>query len=111
MYGEPQESVKTSVRVVRTYSQQKRFRRDVLEGTLEELLDRSVEEDSGHNRTRRQADFPGEANINNSSGKEDVCRTTIEIVTPFWASNSNGKVRAILNNKDFEQAIHQEICG
>merc|ERR1712223_270568 len=39
MYGEPQESVKTSVRVVRTYSQEKRFRRDVLEGTLEEMLE------------------------------------------------------------------------
>ena len=41
MYGEPQEprTVKTSVRVVRTYSQEKRFRRDVLEGTLEELLE------------------------------------------------------------------------
>ena len=39
MYGEPQETVKTSVRVVRTYSQEnKRFRREVLEGTLEELL-------------------------------------------------------------------------
>ena len=43
--------------------------------------------------------------------REDVCSTTIEIVTPYWASNSNGKVRAILNNKEFEQAIHQEICG
>ena len=62
MYGEPQETVKTSVRVVRTYSQEKRFRRDVLEGTLEELLEVT-------NKTRRQADFPGDANINNSSGK------------------------------------------
>ena len=43
--------------------------------------------------------------------REDVCSTTIEIVTPYWASNSNGKVRAVLNNKEFEQAIHQEICG
>ena len=60
MYGEPQEpnTVKTSVRVVR------RFRRDVLEGTLEDLL-----EVDDKNRTRRQADFPGDANINNSSGK------------------------------------------
>merc|ERR1712165_688989 len=109
MYGEPQETVKTSVRVVRTYSQEKRFRRDVLEGTLEEMLEE--EQQTFTNKTRRQADFPGDAEINNSSGKEDVCSTTIEIVTPYWASNSNGKVRAILNNKEFEQAIHQEICG
>ena len=66
MYGEPQETAKTSVRVVRTYSQEKRFRRDVLEGTLEELL---AEEETSTNKTRRQADFPGDANLNNSSGK------------------------------------------
>ena len=94
----------------------------------------------------------------------DVCESKVEIVTPYWASNSNGKVktriyiwvlnlqklfhmsslfppisihcqrfeqkgclrshhchhhhrhhhhdqvRAILNNKEFEQAVHQEIC-
>ena len=61
----PQETVGGSVRVVRTYSQEKRFRRDVLEGTLEEL----EEEQTSTNKTRRQADFPGEANINNTSGK------------------------------------------
>ena len=42
--------------------------------------------------------------------REDVCGTTVEIVTPYWASNSNGKIRAILNNDQFEQAIHQELC-
>jgi hypothetical protein len=41
----------------------------------------------------------------------DVCDSKVEIVTPFWGTNSNGKVRAILNNKEFEQAIHQEICS
>ena len=62
----------------------------------------------------------------------DVCESKVEVTTPFWASNSNGKVimmiynddnndgsnvmimivkvRAILNNKEFEQAVHQEIC-
>ena len=40
----------------------------------------------------------------------DVCESKIEVVTPYWSVNSNGKVRAILNNKEFEQAIHQEIC-
>ena len=70
-----------------------------------------------------------------------MCESKVEIVTPYWASNSNGKVninevfvlimffvyevyevvvlvitglhsqvRAIMNNKEFEQAIHQEIC-
>ena len=40
----------------------------------------------------------------------DVCESKVEVTTPYWASNSNGKVRAILNNEQFEQAIHQEIC-
>ena len=62
-----------------------------------------------------------------------MCESKTEVSTPFWASNSNGKVmtvlwrmiydidddnndndieqvRAILNNKEFEQAVHQEIC-
>ena len=42
--------------------------------------------------------------------RTDVCESKLEVSTPFWASNSNGKVRAILNNKEFEQAVHQEIC-
>ena len=41
----------------------------------------------------------------------DVCESTVELVTPYWASNSNGKLRAIVNNNEFEQAIHQELCG
>jgi len=119
MYGELQEPrTKTTVRVVRTYRQERqRFRRDVLEGTYEELLeplDDVDDESTKNNRTinsrdKRQTDYPGP--VENSSGKEDVCQSSVEVVTPFWASNSNGKVRAILNNKEFEQAIHQEICG
>jgi hypothetical protein len=42
--------------------------------------------------------------------REDVCQSRVEIVTPYWATNSNDKVRAILNNDQFGQAIHQEIC-
>ena len=40
----------------------------------------------------------------------DVCQSKIEVTTPYWATNSKGKVRAIVNNKQFEQAVHQEIC-
>lgn len=41
----------------------------------------------------------------------DACESKIEIVTPYWASNSAGKIRAIVNTQHFEQAIHQEICS
>jgi len=141
MYGELQEPQKvtiTTVRVVRTFKplvlkpqfasppeKFNRFRRDVLEGTLEEMMfkdDLDLEEEDEEDlyslgkssnkteseRVKRQAEFPGNPEIDN--GKADVCESKIEITTPYWASNSNGKVRAILNNEQFEQAIHQEIC-
>eukprot|EP00090_Calanus_glacialis_P029678 TRINITY_DN4766_c0_g1_i1.p1 TRINITY_DN4766_c0_g1~~TRINITY_DN4766_c0_g1_i1.p1 ORF type:complete len:257 (-),score=57.23 TRINITY_DN4766_c0_g1_i1:128-898(-) len=121
MYGVLQEPrTVTTVRVVRTLKQETRFRRDVLEGTLDELIQEEQFEDrkssaagneTSSARVRRQADFPGNPSGGEKSGKEDVCKSKVEIVTPYWASNSNGKVRAILNNKEFEQAIHQEICS
>lgn len=40
----------------------------------------------------------------------DACESKVEIVTPYWASNSAGKIRAIVNTQHFEQAIHQEVC-
>ncbi|XP_046492527.1 protein spaetzle 3 [Neodiprion pinetum] len=50
-------------------------------------------------------------NQNNESGRVDACESKIEIVTPYWASNSAGKIRAIVNTQHFEQAIHQEVCS
>ncbi|XP_073827435.1 spaetzle domain-containing protein 3 isoform X2 [Musca autumnalis] len=45
------------------------------------------------------------------TGRLDACESKVEIVTPYWASNSAGKIRAIVNTQHFEQAIHQEICS
>lgn len=45
-----------------------------------------------------------------SSEYEDSCESTIERNTPYWASNSAGQVRAIVNTELFPQAVHQEIC-
>jgi len=59
-------------------------------------------------RPKRQAGFPGVTNKNDN--KIDACESRIEVTTPYWATNSNGKVRAIVNDNQFEQAIHQEIC-
>nr|XP_023019907.1 protein spaetzle 3-like [Leptinotarsa decemlineata] len=50
-------------------------------------------------------------NQSSESGRIDACESKIEIVTPYWASNSAGKVRAIVNTQHFEQAIHQEVCA
>ena len=88
-----------------------RVRRDVLEGTWEEMVDLEDEAEYKHNMTvkRQASDFP-DLNIDKDSSKSDVCESEAEIFQPYWASNSNGKVRAILNNDQFEQAIHQEVC-
>lgn len=59
-------------------------------------------------RPKRQAGFPGVKPSNDN--KVDACESKVEVTTPYWATNSNGKVRAILNDKTFEQAIHAEIC-
>jgi len=64
----------------------------------------------GLNRPKRQAGFPGEAQKQNTN-MVDVCDSRVEVTTPYWATNSKGKVRAIVNNKQFEQAVHTEICG
>jgi len=82
MYGELQEPrTKTTVRVVRTYRQERRFRRDVLEGTYEELLEPSNEyEDSTRNnntrnsREKRQSDYPGPIENKNSSERMSANR-------------------------------------
>ncbi|KAJ1522311.1 hypothetical protein ONE63_002608 [Megalurothrips usitatus] len=46
-----------------------------------------------------------------SAARVDACESKVEIVTPYWASNSAGKIRAIVNTQHFEQAIHQEVCA
>ncbi|ALC38965.1 spz3 [Drosophila busckii] len=70
----------------------------------------SVNGAGGSNSNRANA-LPGNANGNSGTGRLDACESKIEIVTPYWASNSAGKIRAIVNTQHFEQAIHQEVCS
>uniref|UniRef100_A0A1A9V1V7 Spaetzle domain-containing protein n=1 Tax=Glossina austeni TaxID=7395 RepID=A0A1A9V1V7_GLOAU len=74
----------------------------------------------GKLRNKRQNNQAGSRNAkqtnsngsrSSGSGRLDACESKIEIVTPYWASNSAGKIRAIVNTQHFEQAIHQEICS
>ncbi|XP_054744627.1 protein spaetzle 3 [Anastrepha obliqua] len=65
-------------------------------------------------QTNRNANKPSVnsfANAGQNTGRVDACESKVEIVTPYWASNSAGKIRAIVNTQHFEQAIHQEICS
>ncbi|XP_073993609.1 spaetzle domain-containing protein 3 [Rhodnius prolixus] len=50
-------------------------------------------------------------NSSSDTGRVDACQSKVEIVTPYWAANSAGKVRAIVNTQHFEQAVHQEVCS
>lgn len=62
-------------------------------------------------RNKRQSfRNPPSGRTTNNPDLEDACESTVEIVTPYWASNSAGKIRAIVNTQHFEQAIHQEVC-
>ncbi|GAB6032229.1 hypothetical protein CHUAL_010869 [Chamberlinius hualienensis] len=59
---------------------------------------------------RQTKSFPPPPAAPNSSSRIDSCESSTEIVTPYWASNSANKVRAIVNTQHFEQAIQQEVC-
>ncbi|XP_014252668.1 protein spaetzle 3 isoform X2 [Cimex lectularius] len=60
-------------------------------------------------RSKRQS-FPNKTNTSDT-GRVDACQSKIEIVTPYWAANSAGKIRAVVNTQHFEQAVHQEVCS
>ncbi|KAL1123528.1 hypothetical protein AAG570_002605 [Ranatra chinensis] len=66
--------------------------------------------ESQRNKRGAQADHQGPQQQQQASNRMDACQSKVEIVTPYWAANSAGKVRAIVNTQHFEQAIHQEVC-
>ncbi|XP_053672565.1 protein spaetzle 3 [Anopheles nili] len=72
---------------------------------------------SSGNTNARQTAAPANGSAGNggngesNTGRVDACESKIEIVTPYWATNSAGKVRAVVNTQHFEQAIHQEVCS
>jgi hypothetical protein len=84
--------------------------KDVMKELMESAMRAERKEQDLKRRPKRQAGFPGATRRKNRD-KIDVCASRVEVTTPYWATNSKGKVRAIVNNKQFEQAVHQEICG
>ncbi|CAM1313153.1 Uncharacterised protein g6175 [Pycnogonum litorale] len=61
-------------------------------------------------RYKRAQSTPKSTFSQSNSDKIDSCESAVEIVTPYWASNSASKIRAIVNTQHFEQAIQQEVC-
>lgn len=41
----------------------------------------------------------------------DSCQSKMEIITPYYATNSKGKLRTILNSELMQQAIQVETCA
>ncbi|RWS12116.1 hypothetical protein B4U79_15088 [Dinothrombium tinctorium] len=64
----------------------------------------SYDGSSAHKRPKRARSH------NKYDNKVDSCESAVEIVTPYWASNSAGKIRAIVNTQHLQQAIQQEVC-
>lgn len=63
----------------------------------------------GQSRDKR-ATYANGRSFGSDSTKTDSCNSAVEIVTPYWASNSAGKIRAIVNTQHLQQAIQQEVC-
>ena len=82
---------------------------DDIDGDIMDVTDERTDErnSTASERVKRQSGFPGAENDKTDKSKSDVCESKVEVETPFWAVNSEGKLRAILNNKEFEQAVHQ----
>ncbi|XP_020298747.1 protein spaetzle 3 [Pseudomyrmex gracilis] len=76
----------------------------------DELNIEEIDEGYFNNKRNIRQSF-GKNRSSESSGRIDACESKVEIVTPYWASNSAGKIRAIVNTQHFEQAIHQEVCS
>lgn len=103
MYGEfqaPSDYVGTAKRSVK--------KRSIPDELIEDEPFSSYFDSGDHlNREKRQSFRSNQSN----SGRMDACESSVEIVTPYWAANSAGKVRAIVNTQHFEQAVHQEVCS
>ncbi|XP_013773588.1 protein spaetzle 3-like, partial [Limulus polyphemus] len=64
----------------------------------------------GHILHTRSERATSRTSFTTSSNKVDACESAVEIVTPYWASNSAGKIRAVVNTQHLQQAIQQEVC-
>lgn len=40
----------------------------------------------------------------------DACQSKVEVLTPYYATNSKGKIRTVVNSALMQQAIQVETC-
>lgn len=41
----------------------------------------------------------------------DACESKMEVLTPYYATNSQGKLRTVINSELMQQAIQVETCS
>lgn len=49
-------------------------------------------------------------NLNNQNKFIDACQSKMEVLTPYYATNSKGQLRTIVNSELMQQAIQVETC-
>lgn len=59
-----------------------------------------------HNRHKRSTQTSGSQN----QRFVDACQSKMEVLTPYYATNSRGKLRTIVNSELMQQAIQVETC-
>lgn len=59
------------------------------------------------NRAKRSTGATG----NHQQQFVDACQSKMEVLTPYHATNSKGKVRTIVNSELMQQAIQVETCA
>lgn len=61
-------------------------------------------------RHKRSASTNLSALSNQQQKFVDACQSKMEVLTPYYASNSKGKLRTIVNSELMQQAIQVETC-
>lgn len=71
------------------------------------LYKRNPGEPTTRSRTKRSAS-PVVSSTNQPF--VDACQSKMEVLTPYYATNSKGKVRTVVNSELMQQAIQVETC-
>lgn len=63
-----------------------------------------------HKRSATSVSSSGHHHHQQQQQLVDACQSKMEILTPYYATNSQGKLRTIVNSELMQQAIQVETC-
>lgn len=99
-----------SAQATQTNQQESNFR-DPLVWDSNTLYDSNKESNIVHLSVTRKKRSPSSASSQqNSQQVVDACQSKMEVITPYYATNSKGKLRTIVNSELMQQAIQVENC-